>query len=237
MTDKLDELLLDIGREADGKVDYAALKAAVLAQGHDARIKRKTYSRYLGMAAALIALVGLGSAMLFGPRAPAAQSPMMAAPEAAMADEAAEESTDALDTTMAAEAPAEAAAPEEAAAGAAEGFAIAPQMAQSEAQASDEMRNDAGASVSAANALSSAFSPEDKLFVGVPAEGWLNELTGKAELEIQPVEPVNELEEGWAYLAPAGNYALWQTPDGTYQIFAQTDSREALTALMQSVCE
>ena len=106
MTDRLDDLLLSIGEEQNGRVDFDQMYADLLQKQKEEEkkrsIRRSRFVRYGAMAACAVALVGIGAAMVNSSRFKA-EAPA----EAAMTEECVEGSAPAE------EAPAEAAPAEE----------------------------------------------------------------------------------------------------------------------------
>lgn len=122
MTDNMDKLLFDIGREANGKVDFSATLSALLKEQEKQRKRKVMMYRYGGAAAAaLVAIIGISTLL---PSMGKAESEAAQAPEsreyavmeaAIAADEAMEETAAYSIEEEAVEecAPAEAPMPEE----------------------------------------------------------------------------------------------------------------------------
>ena len=64
MADAFDALMKSIADEADAKVDYAAMHAAVLQKAAAMRRRRAQFVRYGAMAATLVVLAGVGTLFL-----------------------------------------------------------------------------------------------------------------------------------------------------------------------------
>ena len=80
MADAFDALMKSIADEADAKVDYAAMHAAVLQKAAAMRRRRAQFVRYGAMAATLVVLAGVGTLFLRA-RGDAARSGENAAPQ------------------------------------------------------------------------------------------------------------------------------------------------------------
>ena len=81
MADAFDALMKSIADEADAKVDYAVMHAAVLQKAAAVRRRRAQFVRYGAMAATLVVLAGVGTLFLQA-RGDAARSGENAAPQA-----------------------------------------------------------------------------------------------------------------------------------------------------------
>lgn len=93
MTDNMDKLLFDIGEEANQRVDFEGMQAALLAQQAKQRAAKTRRIRYMGMAAACVVVLGVASMLPGGlnkPAAEAAPAPMEYAVETEEAAPAAE---------------------------------------------------------------------------------------------------------------------------------------------------
>ena len=64
MADKFDALMKNVADEADAKVDYAAMREAILQKAAAERRKRARFVRYGAMAATLVILAGAGTLFL-----------------------------------------------------------------------------------------------------------------------------------------------------------------------------
>ena len=63
MTDNMDKLLFDIGEEANQRVDFEGMQAALLAQQAKQRAAKTRRIRYMGMAAACVVVLGVAAMM------------------------------------------------------------------------------------------------------------------------------------------------------------------------------
>ena len=64
MADKFDALMKTVADEADAKVDYVAMREAILQKAAAERRKRARFVRYGAMAATLVILAGAGTLFL-----------------------------------------------------------------------------------------------------------------------------------------------------------------------------
>ena len=64
MADRFEELMKSIAEEADAKVEYAAMREAVLQKAAAARRRQVRFVRYGAMAATLVILAGVGTLFL-----------------------------------------------------------------------------------------------------------------------------------------------------------------------------
>ena len=80
MTDNMDKLLFDIGEEANQRVDFEGMQAALLAQQAKQRAAKTRRIRYMGMAAACVIVLGVASMLPGGLNKPAAEAEAAPAP-------------------------------------------------------------------------------------------------------------------------------------------------------------
>ena len=243
MTDNMDKLLFDIGEEANARVDFEGMQAALLAQQAKQRAAKTRRIRYMGMAAACVVVLGVASMLPGGlnkPAAEAAPAPMEYAvetEEAAPAAEApaAEErivdiNPSALDVAVAngcdsctvEEAVAEEAPVEEA-------------IAEEEAVEEAAPQSAAGASGDAC-----LLSADTGVFeIGIPKEGFEEYLKETYYgIIVIPFEK-SGIPEGSADISVTlcENTAVWNTGNGVYYVEIKAiGSAEEFASILRSAC-
>lgn len=253
MSDKLDKLLYDIGEEANARVDFESMYAALEQQEKKRRAAKSRNIRYMGMAAACVVILG-AAAMLPGvmnkaeaeaapapmeyameteEAAPAAEAP--AAEESRMADGAILENAvdNACDSCAVEETAAEEAAAQEAPA---EEAVVEEAIAEEEIEeASPEADAESGGGDAClTNADAGMFE------IGLPVENFAEVLQQNYYgIIVIPFER-SGIEEGFADISVSlcENTAVWNTGSGVYYIEIQAvGSANEFADILRSVCE
>ena len=246
MTDNMDKLLFDIGEEANQRVDFEGMQAALLAQQAKQRAAKTRRLRYMGMAAACVVVLGIASMLPGGLKmgkpkseaapmeyadvteeAPVAEAAAEAAPaaeEGRMADGAILENAvaNACDSCTVEEAVAEEAPVEE---------AIAEEEAVEEAAPAGGV---SGADACLVNADTGVFE------IGIPKEGFEEYLKDNYYgIIVIPFEK-SGIPEGSADISVTlcENTAVWNTGSGVYYVEIQAvGSAEEFADILRTACQ
>ena len=236
MPDRMDDLLFSMGKEADDAVDYDALRSAVFAEKAKAGKPRRAIYRTLSAAAALVVVVGAVSLYVRfqasgGNAAEAQMKASINADEGTLqsASQCTEESCDTAATP--AEAPAPADAPMLGATG-----GTPTETSGMRAFGAMPENNGGTASGSDMIAYSSAMTEKDRVSVGIPSGDVLAALE-KLGFTARYEDVENDLTEGEAYIAEAGNYAIWNTGSGMVSVLGEAGTREGMLKALQGICE
>ena len=243
MTDNMDKLLFDIGEEANQRVDFEGMQAALLAQHAKQRAAKTRRIRYIGMAAACVVVLGVASMLPGGlnkPAAEAAPAPMEYAvetEEAAPAAEApaAEErivdiNPSALDVAVANGC--DSCTVEE---------AVAEEAPVEEAIAEEEAVEEAAPAGGASGADACLVNADAGVFdIGIPKEGFEEYLKDNYYgIIVIPFEK-SGIPEGSADISVTlcENTAVWNTGSGVYYVEIQAVGSAAEFAdILRSACQ
>ena len=250
MTDNMDKLLFDIGEEANQRVDFEGMQAALLTQQAKQRAAKTRRIRYMGMAAACVVVLGIASMLPGGLKmgkpkseaapmeyadvteeAPVAEAAAEAAPaaeEGRMADGAILENAvaNACDSCAQEEAVAEEAPAEEGL------IEEAPE--KQEAEEAAPAAGVSGADACLINADTGVFE------IGLPKEGFEEYLKDNYYgIIVIPFEK-SGIPEGSADISVTlcENTAVWNTGNGVYYVEIQAVGSAAEFAdILRSACQ
>jgi len=243
MTDNMDKLLFDIGEEANQRVDFEGMQAALLAQQAKQRAAKTRRIRYMGMAAACVVVLGVASMLPGGlnkPAAEAAPAPMeytVETEEAAPAAEApaAEErivdiNPGALDVAVANGC--DSCTVEE---------AVAEEAPVEEAIAEEEAVEEAAPAAGVSGADACLVNADTGVFeIGLPKEGFEEYLKDNYYgIIVIPFEK-SGIPEGSADISVTlcENTAVWNTGNGVYYVEIQAvGSAEEFADILRTACQ
>ena len=245
MTDNMDKLLFDIGEEANQRVDFEGMQAALLAQQAKQRAAKTRRIRYMGMAAACVVVLGVASMLPGGLNKPAAEAEAAPAPaeyaveteEAAPAAEApaAEErivdiNPGALDVAVANGC--DSCTVEE---------AVAEEAPVEEAIAEEEAVEEAAPAGGASGADACLVNADTGVFeIGIPKEGFEEYLKDNYYgIIVIPFEK-SGIPEGSADISVTlcENTAVWNTGSGVYYVEIQAvGSAEEFADILRTACQ
>ena len=243
MTDNMDKLLFDIGEEANQRVDFEGMQAALLAQQAKQRAAKTRRIRYMGMAAACVVVLGVASMLPGGlnkPAAEAAPAPMEYAVEteeaapAAEAPAAEERIVDinpgALDVAVANGC--DSCTVQE---------AVAEEAPVEEAIAEEEAVEEAAPAAGASGADACLVNADAGVFeIGIPKEGFEEYLKDNYYgIIVIPFEK-SGIPEGSADISVTlcENTAVWNTGNGVYYVEIQAVGSAAEFAdILRSACQ
>ena len=244
MTDNLDKLLFDIGEEANARVDFDGMQAVLLAEQAKQRAAKTRRTRYMGMAAACVIVLGAAAMMPNGlnmkkaeaeaapapmeyavvtEEAPAAEAP--AAEESRMADGAILENAVANACDSCAEEQVEEAVAEEAPA--------EETIAEEEVEEAAPVAG-AGGDACLVNADTGVFE------IGIPKEGFEEYLKDNYYgIIVIPFEK-SGIPEGHADISVTlcENTAVWNTGNGVYYVEIKAiSSAEEFAQILRTACQ
>ena len=232
MSDRMDDLLFSIGKEADDAVDYDVLRSTVFAAKPRTGKPRAPFIRTLSAAAALVVVVGAVSLYVGSQTAEENAMDAQMAKASLYADEGAmeeasrctEESCDTADAAVPQEAPALG--------------SIAGDASETDGMRSYGAMPETGgtASGSDVNGFSSAMSEEDRVYVGIPSGDILSALTALG-FTARYEDVKNDLAQGEAFISEAGNYAIWNSGNGMVSVYGQDGTRAGMLEALQGICE
>lgn len=243
MTDNMDKLLFDIGEEANQRVDFEGMQAALLTQQAKQRAAKTRRIRYMGMAAACVVVLGVASMLPGGlnkPAAEAAPAPMEYAVEteeaapAAEAPAAEERIVDinpgALDVAVANAC--DSCTVEE---------AVAEEAPVEEAIAEEEAVKEAAPAAGVSGADACLINADTGVFeIGIPKEGFEEYLKDNYYgIIVIPFEK-SGIPEGSADISVTlcENTAVWNTGNGVYYVEIQAVGSAAEFAdILRSACQ
>lgn len=244
MTDNMDKLLFDIGEEANQRVDFEGMQAALLAQQAKQRAAKTRRIRYMGMAAACVVVLGVASMLPGGLNKPAAEAEAAPAP--------AEYAVETEEAAPAAEAPAaeegsmaDGAILENAVANACDSCAeeaVVEEAPAEEAVAEEEIEEaapEAAAGVSGGDACLT--DADTGVFeIGIPKEGFEEYLKDNYYgIIVIPFEK-SGIPEGSADISVTlcENTAVWNTGSGVYYVEIQAvGSAEEFADILRTACQ
>lgn len=246
MTDNMDKLLFDIGEEANQRVDFEGMQAALLAQQAKQRAAKTRRIRYMGMAAACVVVLGVASMLPGGlkmgkPKSEAA--PMEYADvteEAPVAEAAAEAAPAAEEGRMA-----DGAILENAVANGCDSCtveeAVAEEAPVEEAIAEEEAVEEAAPAAGVSGADACLVNADTGVFeIGIPKEGFEEYLKDNYYgIIVIPFEK-SGIPEGSADISVTlcENTAVWNTGNGVYYVEIQAVGSAAEFAdILRSACQ
>ena len=243
MTDNMDKLLFDIGEEANQRVDFEGMQAALLAQQAKQRAAKTRRIRYMGMAAACVVVLGVASMLPGGLNKPAAEAAPAPAEYAVETEEAA----------PAAEAPAaeerivdiDPGALDVAVANGCDSCtveeAVAEEAPVEEAIAEEEAVEEAAPAGGVSGADACLVNADTGVFeIGIPKEGFEEYLKDNYYgIIVIPFEK-SGIPEGSADISVTlcENTAVWNTGNGVYYVEIQAvGSAEEFADILRTACQ
>ena len=245
MTDNMDKLLFDIGEEANQRVDFEGMQAALLAQQAKQRAAKTRRIRYMGMAAACVVVLGVASMLPGGLNKPAAEAEAAPAP--------AEYAVETEEAAPAAEAPAaeerivdiDPSALDVAVANGCDSCtveeAVAEEAPVEEAIAEEEAVEEAAPAAGVSGADACLVNADTGVFeIGIPKEGFEEYLKDNYYgIIVIPFEK-SGIPEGSADISVTlcENTAVWNTGSGVYYVEIQAvGSAEEFADILRTACQ